>query len=276
MLSFPAIHPVALNLGPIQVHWYGLMYVLGFTAAWFLAKRSPLYHLESQSSLIMSDDTLADLFSYMVVAIVCGGRLGYMLVYKSVVLWENPLRLFAVWEGGMSFHGGLLGVAIGLLVFSRCYRYRFADLVDFAAPLAIPGLGLGRIGNFINGELWGRVTDVPWAMVFPNSDGLPRHPSQLYEMLGEGVLLFLLVYWHQRQSGTRSGTIAAWFVCHYAWIRFCVEFYREPDFDMGFVWLQFFTMGQVLCLWMFFLSMGWLCYYAMPFRRRSVKPVVSI
>ena len=276
MLSFPVIHPVALSLGPVHVHWYGLMYVLGFAAAWFLARRRPLYHPDTRSSVIMQDDTLADFFSYMVVAVVCGGRLGYMLVYKSGVLWENPLRLFAVWEGGMSFHGGLLGVAIALLLFSRCYRYRFSDLVDFSAPLAIPGLGFGRIGNFINGELWGRITDVPWAMVFPHSDGLPRHPSQLYEMLGEGVLLFLLIQWHQRQSGRRPGTLAAWFVCHYAWIRFCIEFYREPDFDMGFVWLQFFTMGQVLCLWMFFLSVGWLCYYAIPFRKRTVQPVVSL
>ncbi len=274
MIAFPPIHPVAITLGPLQVHWYGLMYVLGFAIAWFLAKRTSVYHLSSRCSSIMQDDTLADFFSYMVIAVVCGGRLGYMLVYKLGVLCDNPLRLFAVWEGGMSFHGGLLGVAAALLIFSRNYGYRFADLVDFVAPLAIPGLGLGRIGNFINGELWGRVTDVPWAMIFPYSDGLPRHPSQLYEMLGEGVLLFLLICWHQRQSDRRPGTVAAWFVCHYAWIRFCIEFYREPDFDIGFVWLEFFTMGQVLCLWMFLLSVAWLCCYALPFRSRSVQSTV--
>lgn len=275
MLSFPVINPIAMNLGPIQVHWYGLMYVLGFVVAWFLAKRSPIFQPDTSSHEIMHDDTLADLFSYTVIAVICGGRLGYMLVYKFGLLCDSPWKLFAVWEGGMSFHGGLLGVALALLLFSRRYCYRFADLVDFAAPLAIPGLAFGRIGNFINGELWGRVTDVPWAMVFPYSDGLPRHPSQLYEMLGEGVLLYLLIIWHQRQLNRRPGVLAAWFSCHYAWIRFCIEFYREPDFDLGFVCLGTFTMGQVLCLLMFALSVGWLCYSEISPSKQPGQPVVT-
>ena len=160
----------------------------------------------------------------------------------------------------MSFHGGLVGIALALYFFSLTHGYRFSDLVDFAAPLAIPGLGFGRLGNFINGELWGRVTDVPWGMVFPHSDLLPRHPSQLYEMMGEGLLLYFLMRWHQRHSTGPSGSLGAWFVFHYAWIRFCVEFYREPDFDMGYVFLNFFTMGQVLCLLMFLSAVTWLSF----------------
>ena len=155
-----------------------------------------------------------------------------------------------LWRGGMSFHGALVGGLVACIYFANTISIHLFSLLDFVVVLLPPGLLLGRLGNFINGELWGRVSDMPWAMVFPHSDLLPRHPSQLYEMFGEGVLLYVLLLYHRRTVLADRGQLAMWFVVHYAWIRFCIEFYREPDSQLGFVWFDYLTMGQVLCLGM--------------------------
>lgn len=185
-----AINPVALNLGFIQIHWYGLMYVVGFGAAWWLGNRRA-----SQPNSGWTDQQVADLIFWGAIGVVLGGRAGYVLFYNFSYFLQDPLWLFAVWEGGMSFHGGLLGVVITLLVFSRRYQKNLFDIGDFVAPLIPIGLGAGRLGNFIGGELWGRPTDQSWGVIFPYAnDGLARHPSQLYQMALEGVVLFTLLW----------------------------------------------------------------------------------
>lgn len=242
MLTFHNIDPVAFSLGPLQVHWYGLMYLLAFLMAWLLAHwRTKHYHLAFTS------EQISDLIFYGAMGVILGGRIGYMLFYGSSQLLANPLSLFKVWQGGMSFHGGVLGVGAALWFFSRKINKPFFEITDFVAPLIPFGLAVGRLGNFINGELWGRVTDVPWAMVFPNADDLPRHPSQLYELGLEGIVLFIVVWWYASKPRP-AGRVTGVFLIGYALCRFFIEFFREPDQQIGYLAWDWLTMGQLLSL----------------------------
>lgn len=252
MLMHPEINPIALQLGPLQIHWYGIMYLLGFTLAWFLA----LYRIR-HLKLNWNRDQVADLIFYAAVGTILGGRVGYMLFYGLEDWLNHPLQILKIWEGGMSFHGGLLGVVIALYLFSKSYHKKFLDVCDFTAPLVPLGLAAGRFGNFINGELWGKPTDVSWGMVFPQIDNLPRHPSQLYELSLEGIALFLIIFFYTQKMRKR-GCATALFLILYGLFRFLIEFYREPDVQLGYLWGTL-TMGQLLSLPM--ILMGLTLYY---------------
>lgn len=252
MLPFPAIDPVAFSIGPLKVHWYGLMYLAGFFIAWLLAHlRVKLYHLDWTS------EQISDLIFYAALGVIIGGRLGYMLFYNIQHLFTKPWELLKLWEGGMSFHGGLLGVAVAMFLFARKVKKPFVEITDFLAPLVPLGLAAGRIGNFINGELWGRVTDVPWAIVFPHSDGQPRHPSQLYEFGLEGIALFIFLWWYAAKPRPK-GAVSAMFLIGYAVCRLIAECFRQPDAHLGYIAFDWLTMGQLLSvpmlvagLWLF-------------------------
>ncbi|WP_421840797.1 prolipoprotein diacylglyceryl transferase [Marinobacter algicola] len=240
MLQYPQIDPIAISLGPLQIHWYGLMYLVGFLSAWWLARRRA-------HRLGLSSEAIETLIFYCAVGVILGGRVGYALFYGFDKLADNPFWLFKIWEGGMSFHGGFAGVLVAALVFARKQNLRFFRLTDFIAPLVPIGLGAGRLGNFINHELPGRVSDAPWAMVFPNMGPEPRHPSSLYEFALEGVVLFAVLWWfssHPRRNGATSGL----FLVLYGIFRFVVEFVRLPDPQLGFIALGWLTMGQLLTL----------------------------
>ncbi|MDD2539579.1 MAG: prolipoprotein diacylglyceryl transferase [Desulfuromonadaceae bacterium] len=246
-MHFPHIDPVFLSIGPLQFRWYGLMYVLSFIATYFILRSEV-----KRKQLHLTNDDVADLVFYGAMGVVLGGRIGYILFYNLGFYLANPLKLFAVWEGGMSFHGGFLGVALAFLLYSRRKKVPFMTLLDMAALCAPVGLGLGRIGNFINGELYGRPTDMPWGIIFPNSDGVPRHPSQLYEAFLEGLVLFLIVRLVSRRYSATG--ITAWsFVAGYGLFRFIVEFFRQPDAQLG-TFFGLFSMGQLLSLPMFIIG----------------------
>ena len=240
MLIYPNINPVAFSLGPLKVHWYGLMYMLGFISAWGLARWRAHHYKQDWSA-----GNIDDLIFYGALGVILGGRVGYMLFYDTHHLLINPLSLFKVWEGGMSFHGGLLGVSVAIWIFARKAGKQFLQVTDFVVPLVPLGLAAGRIGNFINGELWGRVSDVPWAMVFPHAGDLPRHPSQLYEFGLEGLGLFILVWWYAAKPRP-AGCVSAVFLIGYACSRMIVECFREPDMQLGFIAFDWLTMGQLL------------------------------
>ncbi len=237
------INPILVELGPFRVSWYGLMYVLGFAASYLLV----LYQMKRKDFGILKLD-VDNLYFYLILGLVLGARLGYVLFYDLKMYLADPLEIFAIWHGGMSFHGGLIGVLIVGIVF--CWKnkksfWRVSDLIIITVPI---GLGLGRIGNFINGELYGRVTQVPWGMIFPKGGDLPRHPSQLYECGLEGGLLFLIL-WFLKDRRLPPGSLLAFFLFFYGAFRFFVEFFREPDVQLGFI-VGPFTMGQVLCTFM--------------------------
>jgi len=261
MLRFPQIDPVAFQLGPIEVHWYGIMYLIGFLAAWALA----MYRANKPNSGWRSNQ-IADLIFYSAIGVIIGGRLGYMLFYQFSTFIHNPMTLFQIWQGGMSFHGGLLGVAIASLIYSRLQNRNWFDVLDFLAPLVPVGLAAGRIGNFINGELWGRETTVPWGMVFPNGGPMPRHPSQLYEFFLEGVLLFIILWIYSAKSRPRFA-VAALFLFFYGLFRFCVEFFREPDVPIGFIAEGWLTEGQLLSFPM--ILIGLISFIYVYYRRRE-------
>ncbi len=239
MITYPSMDPIALSVGPLHVHWYGVMYLLGFFASWLLARfRVKRYHLEWTS------EQVSDLIFFAALGVIIGGRLGYMVFYNTHHLLSHPLDVLKLWEGGMSFHGGLLGVGAALWYGSYKLKKPFWQVADFYAPLVPLGLAAGRAGNFINGELWGRVTTMPWGMVFPEGGPLPRHPSQLYELGLEGIGLFVLVWWYASRSRP-AGTVSAVFLMGYAVCRLIVECFREPDLQLGF-FFDWFTMGQLL------------------------------
>ncbi len=244
MLDYPDIDPVFLRLGPLAFRWYGLMYVLGFGAAWVLVRRE-VGRRRFHALAVRWED----LNALLLLAVIAGGRLGYVLVYNPGWYLAHPAGVFRIWEGGMSFHGALAGVLLAGFLFCRRYGLDFLRVADvYVLPVPI-GLGLGRIGNFINGELYGRVTDVPWAMVFPAGGPVPRHPSQLYEAFGEGLVLFCLL-WIARRRVRRPGGLLAIFLAGYGVIRFCVEFFRQPDPQLGLVAAGLATMGQLLSSFM--------------------------
>lgn len=242
MLIHPEFNPVALHLGPIAIRWYGLMYLLAFALVLILGR----HRIKTQPQLGWRNSELDDALFYGVLGVVLGGRLGYVLFYQPGHFLAHPLEIFAVWQGGMSFHGGFLGVLVAMGLFARKTGKAWLAITDFIAPLVPLGLGAGRIGNFINGELWGRPTDVPWAMVFPQHDQLPRHPSQLYEFALEGLALFALLWLFSRKPRP-TGAVSGLFLVGYGTARFLVEFTREPDSFLGLLALGL-SMGQWLSL----------------------------
>lgn len=243
MLTYPDINPVAFHVGPLAVHWYGLSYLAAFTVCWGVLAARIKYSPVPRG---FTAEQLSDIVFYSALGTIIGGRLGYMLFYAWSDFVANPWLIFQVWKGGMSFHGGLLGVLFALWLYALKINKSVFDMTDFIAPAVPLGLGAGRIGNFINGELWGRVTDVPWAMVFPNAGPLPRHPSQLYEFCLEGVALFTILWIFSQKSRPRYAVTGLFLIC-YGFFRFCVEFFREPDQQIGFMAFGL-TRGQFLSL----------------------------
>ncbi len=270
MPYFHDINPIALSLGPVSIHWYGLMYVLAGLFAWWLGRRRL-----AQGRLPVTYDQYSDLIFYGMIGVIVGGRLGYMLFYGFEQILADPVSLLRVWEGGMSFHGGLLGVLAAAAYWSRKNRLHFFDTMDFVAPIVPIGLGFGRLGNFIGAELWGQKTDLSWGVIFPRTlehlgkthDELlamyqagqlnheARHPSQLYEMLLEGLVLFV-VLWLFSARPRRRYAVSGVFALLYGVFRFSVEFVREPDAQLGYLAFGWVTMGQVLSLPLILVGIG--------------------
>ena len=241
LLTHPNIDPIAFSIGPLAVRWYGLMYLAGFAIGWWLGTGRIA---KGQAPITRAQ--LDDLLFLVVLGVIFGGRLGYVLFYKPAYYAAHPLEILAIWQGGMSFHGGLLGVMLAMVVAARRHKVDWLRLMDFIAPLIPPGIAAGRLGNFINAELPGRVTDVPWGMVFPGAGDAPRHPSQLYQFALEGLALFALLWWFSSKPRPR-GQVSAMFLLGYGVLRFVAEFAREPDSFIGYLALGL-TMGQWLCL----------------------------
>ncbi|MCE2705980.1 MAG: prolipoprotein diacylglyceryl transferase [Proteobacteria bacterium] len=247
MLMYPHLNPVAVSLGPIKIHWYGIMYVLGFLFFIYAGK----WRLKKYGNIFWTNKLIDDFIFYGALGVVLGGRLGYCLFYQPAFYFAHPLSILKVWDGGMAFHGGMLGVILVMYLFAKFNRAGFFIVSDFTVLLVPMGLFFGRMGNFINGELWGRFTTtvLPWAMVFPQSGSmLPRHPSQLYEALGEGLLLTLIL-WVYASKARKSGQVSGLFVMGYGIIRFCLEYFRQPDvFLTDLVQNTGLSMGQWLCI----------------------------
>jgi phosphatidylglycerol:prolipoprotein diacylglycerol transferase len=270
MLTYPHIDPIAISVGPIfgigplRVHWYGIMYLIGFVAAWFLAR-----HRARQSGSTWTQLDIDDLIFYSAIGVIVGGRTGWCLVYGHDVIAENWLNAFHIWDGGMSFHGGLAGVLIAAIVFARVKRKRIADVFDFLAPL--PGIGLmaGRLGNFINGELWGRPTDLPWGFGVPDAQGvlIARHPSQLYEASLEGLVLFLVLLWYTSKPRPRLAPTGL-FLLVYGCARTLVESVRLPDANIGYLAGDWLTMGMLLTTPMIVIGLATMLY---AYRRNAVS-----
>jgi len=255
--------PVAISIGPLDIHWYGVMYLFAFLAFWWLGNLRAARHPWRG----WSGQDVSDILFYGMLGVIVGGRIGYMLFYSTGLLLQNPLSIFRVWDGGMSFHGGLLGVMVAMAWFGRRTRRSFWHVADFVAPMVPLGLAFGRLGNFIGGELWGRLSDAPWAMIFAKSTGfragesaalveawqsgsldhLARHPSQLYQAGLEGLALFLILMWYSATPRPK-GSVAGMFLLGYGVFRLVVEFFRQPDEHIGFLALQWLTMGMLLSL----------------------------
>jgi phosphatidylglycerol---prolipoprotein diacylglyceryl transferase len=285
MPYFHDINPIALSLGKVSIHWYGLMYVFGGLFAWYLGKRRL-----AQGRLPVNYEKFSDLIFYAMIGVIAGGRLGYMLFYGFAQILADPLSLLRVWEGGMSFHGGLLGVLAAGWFWSRKNNIHFFDTMDFVAPLVPIGLGFGRLGNFVGGELWGQKTDLPWGVIFPRTlehlgksheellalyragqlSHEARHPSQLYEMLLEGIVLFL-VLWLFSARPRRRYAVSGLFALLYGVFRFSVEFVREPDAQLGYLAFGWVTMGQLLSLPLVLVGL-WLLWLS----RRQPLPAVAV
>ncbi|EIC21372.1 prolipoprotein diacylglyceryl transferase [Thiorhodovibrio frisius] len=274
MLTYPTIDPIALSLGPLKIHWYGLMYLVGFALAWMLGRwRVAHSHYGSRLDSPWSAEMVDDLIFYGVIGTIAGGRLGYMLFYGQAQILDNPLNLLKVWQGGMSFHGGLIGVLLAIWLFARKYQLRFFEVGDFLAPLVPLGLLAGRVGNFINGELWGHATHVPWGMRLPcmrfpeSCQGLPSgtlwslplHPSQLYEAMLEGLVLFVVLWLFSRRPRPTMA-VSGLFLLLYGLFRFAVEWVRQPDAHIGYLAFNWLTMGQLLSLPMLLAGAGLLVW----------------
>ena len=241
-LEFPEISPVMLTIGPLAIRWYSMAYLIGIVVGWFLVNRNV-----EKNNLGLSRAQVEDFIFYLTLGIVLGGRLGYAVFYGGSEMWLKPWRLLEIWKGGMSFHGGAVGVIVAVYLYSRKIKYGFLRLTDLVVLYAPIGIFLGRLANFVNDELWGRVTDVAWAVRFPNGGYLPRHPSQLYEAGLEGVAMFVILNWLWRYPKVRntSGVVSALFVVLYGFFRIVVEYFREPDAQLGFFFGSI-TMGQML------------------------------
>lgn len=278
MLYLHQIDPIAFSIGPLAVHWYGIMYLLGFAAAWWLGRS----RIRAGRLPGVDANAYGDLMFYAMLGVVLGGRIGYILFYDLQTYLDEPLQVFKIWQGGMSFHGGLLGVFVAVFWWSRRQRLHVFDVVDFVAPLVPPGLGFGRLGNFINGELWGKLTDGSWGVVFPQSlpDGLARlaltdpgalrarfeagalnayarQPSQLYQFALEGVVMFCILWWYSRKPRPRHA-VAGLFALLYGVFRFAVEFVRVPDRQLEYLAFGWLTMGQLLSVPLILLGLFWL------------------
>ncbi|CAH0532687.1 Phosphatidylglycerol--prolipoprotein diacylglyceryl transferase [Vibrio stylophorae] len=252
-LTFPNIDPVMVAIGPLKIHWYGVMYLIGFAFAYWLACRRA-----DKPNSGWTRDEVGDLLFAGFVGVIVGGRLGYVLFYNFGAFLADPIYLFRVTDGGMSFHGGLLGVITAMLWYGWKNHRKFFAIADYVAPLVPFGLGMGRIGNFINGELWGRVTDVPWAMIFPSGGPFPRHPSQLYEFALEGVALFIILNLYIRKPRP-TGAVSGLFLIGYGAFRFIVEYVRQPDAQLG-LYGGFISMGQILTIPMILGGIGLMCW----------------
>lgn len=265
-IQHPQFDPVALHveafevfgftIGPLSVYWYGIAYLVAFAIAWWLGFRRA-----AQPHTDWSREEVSDFLFYGMLGVIVGGRLGYVFFYGWEWFLQDWRMIYRVWEGGMSFHGGLIGVIAMCLYFSWKTGRKFTAVTDFVAPLTPIGLGLGRVANFINGELWGKTTDVPWAMVFAEGGPVGRHPSQVYQTLLEGVLLFVLLWWFASKARPRMA-VSAMFLLLYGSFRFFVEFFREPDSHLGYIAWDWLTMGQLLCIPMLVLSaiLFWVAY----------------
>ncbi|WP_062061706.1 prolipoprotein diacylglyceryl transferase [Cellvibrio sp. OA-2007] len=277
MLQYPDLNPIAFTLlkepisiggmalGPFSVHWYGIMYLLAFASAWLLAM-----HRAKAPTATVNRSQVENLITYGAFGVILGGRFGYVVFYNFEQWMRDPLWLFRVWEGGMSFHGGLIGVIVAMVIYSYRINRPFVGLMDFVAPIVPLGLGFGRMGNFIGQELWGRVSDAPWAMVFPKAmdpAGIARHPSQLYQAFLEGLVLFVIVFWFSAKPRPR-GAVSGVFLLGYSTFRFGVEYVREPD--LGVALIAGMTRGQLLCVPMFLLGVG-LLVWAYAFAPRAIK-----
>lgn len=265
MLPYPQIDPVAVALGPLKIHWYGLMYLVGIGGAWLLASRRL-----NRFDPTWTKDKLSDLVFWVAMGVILGGRLGYVLFYDLPAYLAEPAKILRIWEGGMSFHGGLIGVMLATLWFGKRNGKSFFELMDFIAPLVPIGLGAGRIGNFINAELWGKATDVSWAMIFPTDpQQLPRHPSQLYQFALEGVALFVILWFYSRKPRPTMA-VSGMFAACYGVFRFIVEFVRVPDAQLGYLAWGWLTMGQILCVPMVLGGIGLIAY---AYKRQRVQGV---
>jgi phosphatidylglycerol:prolipoprotein diacylglycerol transferase len=242
MLTYPNIDPVAVAIGPLKIHWYGLMYLIGFVGSWWLGVRRA-----QRPDIGWSRKQVEDLIFFGALGVVLGGRIGYTLFYNLPAFLDNPLSIFYIWQGGMSFHGGMLGVFTALYIFGRRNGMGFFQVSDFIAPMVPIGLGAGRIGNFINRELWGRPVEsaLPWALDY--GDHIARHPSALYQALSEGLLLFIILWLYSSKPRPRMAVSAA-FMFFYGCFRFTTEFFRTPDAQLGFIAFDWLTMGQLLSL----------------------------
>ena len=253
MLNYPNIDPVAFTLGPLKIHWYGISYVVSVSLAWYCLRRRAL---SMNWSLVHIDD----LIFYATIGIIIGGRLGSVLFYNLPQYLQHPLDIFKLWQGGMSFHGGLIGVSLAIIYHAHKTGKRFFEISDFLAPVVPIGLGFGRIANFINGELWGAPSQLPWAMIFPNAGGIPRHPSQLYEALLEGLVLFIIL-WVYSSKPRPAMAVTGLFMLGYGIFRSGIELIREPDQHIGYLAFNWLTMGQLLSLPMILIGI-FLLYFA--------------
>ncbi|HLY54277.1 MAG TPA: prolipoprotein diacylglyceryl transferase [Stellaceae bacterium] len=260
VIPYPNLDPVAIKLGPLAIRWYALAYIAGLTIGWRYCIR-----LAKKAPAVLTTEQLDDLLLWVTGGVVIGGRIGYVLVYKPGMYLQDPLEILRVWHGGMSFHGGCAGVFLAIWLFARRHKLSVLGIGDLVACAVPIGLFFGRIANFVNGELWGRATDVPWAMIFPDDpEHLPRHPSQLYQAGLEGIALFvLLAILEWRGVRMRRGAMTGWFLVGYAVARSTGELFRQPDVQLGFIFLNAVTMGQILCIPM--LAIGiWLIARAKP------------
>lgn len=246
------INPIFISLGDFHIYWYGIMYLIAFLSAWYVG------NLYIKKNIVgINRDDFSDLMFYCFLGILIGGRVGYTIFYNFSYTLENPITIFYLWNGGMSFHGGFIGVILAIVYFCKKNKISFFEISDFIVRLVPIGLFTGRVGNFINGELWGKPTDIIWGVIFPKIDNLPRHPTQIYEAILEGIVLFIILNFVFTEK-LKASVMTSYFLILYSLFRFTVEFFRVPDAHIGYLALNWVTMGQILCIPMFLLGLYFL------------------